>query len=717
MNGTDTFLDINNAHLRVNSGNVQASTFVLDQINIVTSANTNSTVNFNNVTKAFNAASNIEVGTANLFVDTSTSNVGIGTDAPQDTLHINGGTRISGHILPTVNDTYDLGSAEYKIRHLFLGNTSLWLGDETRITFTGGKMKFRRRKKNALPRGLATIAANRGHTSEQQTTTAALAHAGVATIEDMKLEHWIDYTKTLDETKEINDIFTEDANDYEATTASEAFKEIGEDSIYSPHSVAIGKTTAPTSALDVVGTVKATAFEGDGSALTGITSGQWTESGGNIYRSSGNVGIGTTSADTKLHLYATGSGNILDFKMSGSWSTGDYYRIIGYNTAKQIQFNYNDGMWLSDNNSIRFGCGGTQGTSGLYSERMRITNAGDVGIGKTPDSGKKLDVNGTIKATAFEGDGSALTGISASGGGETVVEVNVNAPNVTSGSWSTSSTSGTAHWGPPKFNSTYAQYAYTDGTTAYRQWNIPTNMKSAYVSQLQWSSGGYADIHGVRSDGALVFLKRINTFQNIENSSHSGDHDGSTITFIGSGLQYFTAIRISNRLGRLHLTGLAFTDKNNDGTEGTGMVHSKQISDFGSHRPLWRASYTSTNGYRNVGTVPFNRAEINQRNGYSTSTGLFTAPEAGHYWVYAQMYSNSSSGKDEICFIINGSASITRDGMAFAVKGDTIPHFVSMPLMTTLWLNVNDTIGVYVRDAYAHYNSTGVAYFGGYRLA
>ena len=297
------------------------------------------------------------------------------------------------------------------------------------------------------------------------------------------------------------------------------------------------------------------------------------------------------------------------------------------------------------------------------------------------------------------------------------MEVNINAPNATSGSWSAGAVSGTNSWGPPKFNSTYAQYAYTDGTTAYRQWNIPTNMKSAYVSQLQWSSGGYADVHGIRSDGALVFLRRINTFQNIENSSHSGDHDGSTITFIGSGLQYFTAIRISNRLGRLHLTGLAFTDKNNDGAEGTGMVHSKQISDFGSHRPLWRASYTSTWGYRNTGTVPFNRAEINQRNGYSTSTGLFTAPEAGHYWVYAQMYSNSSSGKDEICFIINGSASISRVGMAYAVKGDTIPHFVSMPLMTTLWLNVNDTIGVYVRDAYAHYNSTGVAYFGGYRLA
>jgi len=90
MNGIDTFLDINNAHLRVNSGNVQASTFVLDQINIVTSANTATTVNFNNVTKAFNAASNIEVGTANLFVDTTTSKVGIGTDAPAYTLDVRG---------------------------------------------------------------------------------------------------------------------------------------------------------------------------------------------------------------------------------------------------------------------------------------------------------------------------------------------------------------------------------------------------------------------------------------------------------------------------------------------------------------------------------------------------------------------------------------------------------------------------------------------------
>ena len=321
MNGNDTFLDINNAHLRVNNGNVQASTFVLDQIDFIASSNASTTVGFNNPTTAFLATSNIEVGTANLFVDTSTSNVGIGTDAPLDTLHINGGTLIGGHILPTQHQQFDIGSAERKIRHLFLSDNSLWLGDETRITFSGGKMKFRRRKKNILPRGLRTIGIAAGHANEAATRTAALAHAGKTDITEMKLEHWVKYAKTLDATKDISDVFTEEADDYEATTASEAFKEIGDD-IFSSHNVAIGKSTAPTSALDVVGTVKATAFEGDGSALTGIVAGQWTESSGDIQRSSGNVGIG-----------------------------------------------------------------------------------------KAPDSGKKLDVNGTVKATAFEGDGSALTGI------------------------------------------------------------------------------------------------------------------------------------------------------------------------------------------------------------------------------------------------------------------------------------------------------------------
>jgi hypothetical protein len=886
MNGIDTFLDINNAHLRVNNGNVQASAFVLDQIDFIASSNASTTVGFNNATTAFLAASNIEVGTANLFVDTTTSNVGIGTNAPLATLHINGGTLIGGHILPTQHEQFDIGSADAKIRHLFLSDNSLWLGDETRISFTEGKMKFRRRKKNILPRGLLTIGAAAGHANEIATRDAALTHAGKSDISDMKLEHWLGYAKSLDATKDISDVFTQDENEYEASTASEAFTELGTTAIASSQHVAIATTAPPQYPLDVEGDINFSGNLRKNGELFG-----WTGESSNLFYVNGNVGVGTSLPQGTMHISSGGTGDcklileadtdnngagsgsggsntytvnfitgsaIPSTSKAGGWHTytyGDFVlptdftksnlsisvtwngtmpirfalgQYVGfhlnkldsngnehnpginvnfafdepgqgisgsgsgptiYNNAIRTSSSINNGRWvggdtirasmgifrhyfsaghtcsiaitydrtsssdendnpmilfrqdggvykssvrMSDNrlefvnsastsNGFAFYLGNQEsstGTSGLDAaeEKVTIDSAGNLGIGQTTPT-QKLDVAGTVKAIAFEGDGSALTGISASGGGETVVEVNINAPNATSGSWTTASTSGTANWGPPKFHSTYTQYAYTDGTTAYRQWNIPTNMKSAYVSQLQWSSGGYADIHGVRSDGNLVFLRRINTFQNIENSSHSGDHDGSTITFIGSGLQYFTAIRISNRLGRIHLSGLAFTDKNNDGAEGTGMVHSKQISDFGTHRPLWRASYTNTNGYRNTGTVPFNQAEINQRSGYSTSTGLFTAPVAGHYWVYGQMYSHPATGKNEICFIINGSTSITKTGMAYGVSGDTIPHFVNMVLMTTVWLNVNDTIGVYVRDAQAHYNGTGAAYFGGHLLA
>ena len=60
--------------------------------------------------------------------------------------------RLGGHIIPTSNATYDLGSAEYKIRHLFLSDNSLWLGDKHKIDVSGGKIRFKKRQLNEIPK-------------------------------------------------------------------------------------------------------------------------------------------------------------------------------------------------------------------------------------------------------------------------------------------------------------------------------------------------------------------------------------------------------------------------------------------------------------------------------------------------------------------------------------------------------------------------------------
>ena len=48
--------------------------------------------------------------------------------------YLNGG--LDTHIIPDTNSTYDIGSAERKIRHLFLSNNSLYIGGEEGVTGT-----------------------------------------------------------------------------------------------------------------------------------------------------------------------------------------------------------------------------------------------------------------------------------------------------------------------------------------------------------------------------------------------------------------------------------------------------------------------------------------------------------------------------------------------------------------------------------------------------
>ena len=68
----------------------------------------------------------------------------------------------AGHILPATNNTFDIGSAELKVRDMYISTASLWVGDDHKVAISDGKMKFLKRRSDRLPSGAASNAADFG---------------------------------------------------------------------------------------------------------------------------------------------------------------------------------------------------------------------------------------------------------------------------------------------------------------------------------------------------------------------------------------------------------------------------------------------------------------------------------------------------------------------------------------------------------------------------
>ena len=124
--------------------------------------------------------------------------------------------------------------------------------------------------------------------------------------------------------------------------------------------------------------------------------------------SSGSVGIGNTvpgdfNSQARNLVIGGGSGDtgMTIYSGSGSGDTGNIFFADGTSGSDQVRggITYNHG-----DNSMNFRT--NDGANRIY-----ISSAGKVGIGTSSPS-EKLEVVGTVKATAFEGNGSALTGIS-----------------------------------------------------------------------------------------------------------------------------------------------------------------------------------------------------------------------------------------------------------------------------------------------------------------
>ena len=151
---------------------------------------------------------------------------------------------LTGHIIPATNADYDLGNAEKKIRHLFLSDNSLWLGDGNKIDTSTGSVKTKKRKKNIVP---STIAALGGSEAN------LLTHSGKASLDQVTLQEALAYLTSLDDSKtDVSDLYPpETAGNYSAADWDEIVP-----------STQAGRVVAPTIADDAseYDLVKGTSF-------------------------------------------------------------------------------------------------------------------------------------------------------------------------------------------------------------------------------------------------------------------------------------------------------------------------------------------------------------------------------------------------------------------------------------------------------------------------
>jgi len=160
-------------------------------------------------------------------------------------------------------------------------------------------------------------------------------------------------------------------------------------------------SASPGQKLDVQGTVRATAFIGDGSGLIGVSNG-WTSSGNNVYETSGgNVGIGTTLLTTAALTVMNGNVGI------GTWVPGSTLAVNGSISSNVSGISYFLGNLGIGSTAPGVGLdvqGAGRFSSTVTASNISGTNTGDQTITLTSDvTGSGTGSFATTLASTYKG--------------------------------------------------------------------------------------------------------------------------------------------------------------------------------------------------------------------------------------------------------------------------------------------------------------------------
>ena len=288
----------------------------------------------------------------------TTSNVGIGTNAPAYTLDVTGDINFSGSLYE--NGVAFSGGG---------GGSSVWTATGSDIYYNSGNVGVGITQPNELLElydSSSTASGMRIHDSTSNAPKIDFLRGGTSRIGSQTEFGLSDYS---DWRIQANGPSLYIYNQY--TGANSGSLKNVMTMLHNSGYVGIG-TNAPAYTLDVTGDIN---FSGslyeNGVAFSGGGGGSsvWTATGSDIYYNSGNVGIGTVSPRSALDINSTGAMIIPAGTHNQRPSTG-YTGMIRYNTsASKIEF-YNGTDWIEVNTgAVIYGGmaqGGTEIISGSY---------------------------------------------------------------------------------------------------------------------------------------------------------------------------------------------------------------------------------------------------------------------------------------------------------------------------------------------------------------
>ena len=73
------------------------------------------------------------LGVHDLYLDSNSLHIGSVDIAENNGKLVLPAVEMTGHMIPDTNAAYDLGNAEYKIRHLFLSDNTLYMNEFLKV--------------------------------------------------------------------------------------------------------------------------------------------------------------------------------------------------------------------------------------------------------------------------------------------------------------------------------------------------------------------------------------------------------------------------------------------------------------------------------------------------------------------------------------------------------------------------------------------------------